>query len=115
MVVFGDRQNLSALIAAAGRVKTQAAFHYPPAIILTPRAVGWLKIDLFTRRLTNISDVKIVGQTIKGYPPGIAQPIRPDLFSDVRIAAGEKWIGGWDPIRGTGVDVQAQDLPEQNS
>ena len=113
MVVFGNWQNLPALIAATGRVEAQAAFHYPPAIVLTARTAGRLNINFFPGRLPYVSDVKIMGQTVKGESPWISETIGPNFLSDVRIGAGKKRIGRWDPIRRTGIHIQAQDLAEQ--
>src|SRR5689334_9994929 len=112
MVIFSDWQNLSALIAATGWVKAQAAFHHPPAIVLTTGAAGRLNIDFFTSRLPNIPNVKIMGKAVEGDAPGIPKAIRPNLLFGSWIV--EKRIGTRNPIRGTGVDIKAQDLAEQD-
>src|SRR5918996_484270 len=115
MGVLSNRQNLSALIASTRRVITRTSFHYIPAIIFTARTVRSLKIYLFDITLSNVTNVNIMGQTVKGETPRVAQTICPNLFSYRRIGMVIKWIRRRYAIRRSGINIQAQNLSKKGS
>src|SRR6266851_6937859 len=119
MVVLVDRVLEAGRVAGeyarrASGVASDAAerpLHDLPAVVLPARARTRLKIDLLPRALSYIEDVEIPRQPVEGEPPGVAQPLGPDLIE--RQARTRKRVGRRDPVKRGGVDVLV-DVDAQN-
>jgi hypothetical protein len=69
-------------------------FHPVPPVVLSPRGIGRLDIDLLPRALADVPDPEVAGLSVERVPPRIAQPVGPDLGScvgatDERIVLGD--------------------------
>ena len=53
-------------------MEAMGTFHDRPAVVFAARAVARLKIDLLPSSLTDIRDVQITSQTVKGETPRVA-------------------------------------------
>jgi hypothetical protein len=79
--IFQDGINKTGLLAAlllgvrkAIRQVSEAlaAFQDIPAVVCPTGKASWLEIDFFTAVLSNIGDIQVAGETIKGEAPWVA-------------------------------------------
>src|SRR5262245_10778912 len=112
--VVDDRQRQTARVAAGARWVALRALHPVPAVVLAARARGRLKVDLLARTLPDVADVQVAGLAVEAEPPGIAQPVGPDLgaaagHADEGVGRRHGVGAGWSDR----LDVEPQDLTEQ--
>jgi hypothetical protein len=61
-----------------------------PAEVLAALSRGG-QVDLLARVLPDVADPEVAGLAVEGEPPGVAQPVRPDLVAAAR-GAGERVV-----------------------
>ena len=112
MRVFGNWQSQAVLVTGISVVAT-GSFHTIPAEIVARQVICRHKVDLFDRVLPDVPDIEIPGQLVETEAPGIAEPIRKDLW--LRVLAANERIGAGHGIgrsfrRARRIDIDSEDL-----
>jgi hypothetical protein len=83
--------------------------HFPTVVF--PASGRRLDIDLLTVALSHVADVEVSARSVETEPPGVSEPVRPDIPPCVSLA--DKRVVGRYLVRGLSVHVDPQELAEQ--
>lgn len=87
-----------------------SAFFAAPAVVVTAVTGSGLEVNFFPSALTDVGNVEITGEAVKGEFPGVTETVGPDFgFAAYSINKG---ICRRNRICGAGRNVDAKEFPK---
>src|SRR5215210_429273 len=112
MAVLERGQSQSGLIALASSIAL-VPFHNTPTVVHSLSSASCRSdINFLDTILPHVSDVQVSVGSIEAEPPGIAEPIAPDLSADCRLLP-DKGVIRRHRVRGSRLDVNPKNGSEQ--